>query len=131
MLPANTTQTQAPASSVQVAGERASLVQVHALVGEYAHLVRERFGKRVSAIWLYGSAARGDWTAESDIDVLVLLHNEEDGDMEWLVATAYRIGLAKRHLLLQPVMLTKAEFDRLAARERRFALDILREGRTV
>lgn len=98
------------------------------LARDYAGLVREHFGERVRDIWLYGSAARGDWTEASDIDVLVLLHREDAGDMEWLVGTAYRIGLAERHLLLQPVMLTTAEFDLLAAKERRFALDILQEG---
>ena len=101
---------------------------VRDLVQDFARLVREHFGERVAGIWLYGSAARGDWVEDSDIDVLVLLHREEEDDMEWLVRTAYRIGLAERHLLLQPVMLTKAEFDGLAARERRFARDVLREG---
>lgn len=110
-------------------GEGVSALQdVRDLFQEYARLVREHFDSRVTAIWLYGSAARGDWVLGSDIDVLVLLEGEQDHDMEWLVATAYRIGLAERHLLLQPVMLPKAEFDRLLARERRFALDIVREG---
>ena len=108
--------------------DRSTLEDVHDLVQRYARLVREHFGNRVRNIWLYGSAARGDWTADSDIDVLVLLHSEEDGDMEWLIGTAYQIGLKDRHLLLQPVMLTTAEFDRLAARERRFAHDVLKEG---
>jgi len=106
----------------------AKLEEVRALVRRYAALVREHFGQRVTAIWLYGSAARGDWTESSDIDVLVLLDREEASDMEWLVSTAYRIGLSECHLLLQPVMLTQAEFDHLVARERRFAGDILREG---
>lgn len=79
-------------------------------------------------VWLYGSAARGDWTSDSDIDVLVILHNEEQGDIEWLVETAYRKGLSEHHLLLQPVLLTTKEVDHLAARERRFARDVLREG---
>jgi len=105
-----------------------TLQAVRELVSEFSRLVREHFGDRVRDIWLYGSAARGDWTEESDIDVLVVLHVEENGDMEWIVKTAYRIGLAQRRLLLQPVMLTAEEFDKLAARERRFARDILREG---
>ena len=102
--------------------------QVHSLVHDYAQLIRDHFGARVRDVWLYGSAARGEWTSDSDIDVLVLLHAEEKGDVEWLVETAYRLGLTERHLLLQPVMLTTAEFDHLAARERRFARDVLREG---
>lgn len=104
------------------------LDQVRALVHDYAHIVREHFGERVRDIWLYGSAARGDWTTDSDIDVLVLLYREEQGDIEWLVETAYRMGLSEHHLLLQPVLLTTTEFDHLAARERRFARDVVREG---
>jgi predicted nucleotidyltransferase len=105
-----------------------ALHDVRSLFREYARMVRAHFGERVTGIWLYGSAARGDWTPASDIDVLVLLEREEAGDMEWLVATAYRIGLSDRHLLLQPVMLPQAEFDRLLDRERRFARDVLSEG---
>ena len=101
---------------------------MHALVGDYAQQIRQHFGSRVRDVWLYGSAARGDWTSESDIDVLILLHDEEHGDVKWLVEKAYQLGLTENHLLLQPVLLTTAEFDHLAARERRFALDILKEG---
>jgi len=104
------------------------LDEVHALVHNYARRVREHFGKRVRNVWLYGSAARGDWTTESDIDVLVLLYHEEEGDIEWLVETAYRMGLSEHGLLLQPVLLTTKEFDHLATRERRFARDVLRDG---
>ena len=96
----------------------AEIERVHGLVRDYAQLVRERFGARVRDVWIYGSAARGDWTADSDIDVLILLDYEEQGDVEWLVETAYRLGLAEHHLLLQPVMFTTAEFDHLVARER-------------
>ena len=94
----------------------------------YAERVRGHFGRRLVKIFLFGSAARGDWVAESDIDVLILLEQEEESDMTWLVKTAYQTGLVERHLLLQPVMMTKAEFDELVARERRFATDVLQEG---
>ena len=50
---------------------RHRLDEARSLFREYAALVREHFGERVAAVWLYGSAARGDWTDESDIDVLV------------------------------------------------------------
>ncbi len=104
------------------------LEAVRELVREYADEVRAHFGERVRDIRLYGSAARGDWTEDSDIDVLVVLYAEEPGDMEWLVNTAYRMGLCERRLLLQPIMLTAEQFDDLVSRERSFAVDILREG---
>ena len=105
-----------------------NLKRARAAAEEYARQVRARFGKRTSRITLYGSAARGDWTDESDIDVLILLDREEPGDMEWLVNTAYAVGISQRHLLLQPVMLTADEFKHLVDRERRFATDVLNEG---
>ncbi|MBN1675004.1 MAG: nucleotidyltransferase domain-containing protein [Kiritimatiellae bacterium] len=104
------------------------LEDVRGLFRIYAERVREHFGDRVDRIWLYGSAARGDWTAQSDIDVLVILDEEQPGDLEWLVRVAYRVGLAERHLLLQPILLTTDAFEQLVAKERRFALDVLREG---
>ncbi len=117
-----------PQSEDEPQARPAALQQVRALAHDYARLVREHFGERVRDVWLYGSAARGDWTTDSDIDVLVLLYHEAEGDIEWLVETAYRLGLAEHRLLLQPVMLTTDEFDHLASRERRFAHDVLREG---
>ncbi|MBT7065317.1 MAG: nucleotidyltransferase domain-containing protein [Verrucomicrobia bacterium] len=116
------------APTQELTSRAVELDEVHALVHNYARRVREHFGKRVRNVWLYGSAARGDWTTESDIDVLVLLYHEEEGDIEWLVETAYRMGLSEHGLLLQPVLLTTKEFDHLATRERRFARDVLRDG---
>jgi len=110
------------------AHEDRSLATAREAFRVYAGRVRDHFGQRVTGILLYGSAARGDWTNESDIDVLVLLENERDDDVAWLVKTAYQTGLVERRLLLQPVMMTQAEFDALVARERRFAMDVLREG---
>ena len=34
------------------------------------------YGTRLNQVWLYGSYARGDFHAESDIDFLVVLHDE-------------------------------------------------------
>ena len=98
----------APTRGHSEQGTAARLEDARRVTREYAGLVREHFGERVRNVWLYGSAARGDWTPESDIDVLVVLKNEQAGDIEWLVQTAYRVGLVERHLLLQPVMLTAA-----------------------
>ena len=50
---------------------------------QYAEDVRGHFGDRLRGIRLYGSTARGDWTPESDIDVLVLLDGVTTQDSEW------------------------------------------------
>jgi len=38
--------------------------------------LQELYGDRLAGLVLYGSMARGDYDAESDIDLLVLLHGD-------------------------------------------------------
>lgn len=104
------------------------LAQIHAVAERYAAEVRARFGKRVRRIRLYGSAARGDWTPESDIDVLVLLDEVATEDSRWLSARAFAMGLMETGLLLQPLYMPEADFTHLRNRERRFALEVEKEG---
>ena len=49
-----------------------------AAVMEYIARIRSRFSDRILAVILFGSKARGDADAESDIDLLVLLDAESD-----------------------------------------------------
>lgn len=105
-----------------------ALQDARALAKRYAKDVRLHFGNRVSSIRLYGSAARGDWTPESDIDVLILLDHVHNEDSEWIVSHAVTLGLLGSGLLLQPLFMTTADFAHLQNRERRFAIEVDREG---
>lgn len=48
-------------------------VSVRELVYEYAKDMRRLFGKDLSQILIYGSYARGDYTENSDVDVMILV----------------------------------------------------------
>lgn len=102
--------------------------RVARLAEAYAGQVREHFGPRVHRIRLYGSAVRGDWTPESDIDVLVTLDDVSPEDADWLSAQAFHMGMVGTGLLLQPVFMAEKHFAHLLARERAFALAVEREG---
>lgn len=104
------------------------LERARVVAREFAAEVRLHFGKRLKAVRLYGSAARGDWSAESDIDVLVLLDHVESEDEDWLIHRAFELGLGKSGLLLQPLFMTESDFSELVARERLFAREVQREG---
>ncbi len=106
----------------------AALAEVRALARAYADEVRVHFGERARRICLYGSAARGDWTEESDVDVLVLLDVVGMTDRRWLTDRATEVGLFACDILLQPLPLAEAEFNELRDRERLFAQDVEREG---
>lgn len=43
------------------------------VVEKYAAEARQQFGKKLQGVILYGSCARGDFSSDSDIDILVLL----------------------------------------------------------
>lgn len=107
------------------------LQRVVCLAEAYANKVRLHFGDRVKRIRLYGSAARGDWTPESDIDVLVTLDDVCPEDADWLSAQAFHMGVVDTGLLLQPLFMTETAFVHLLARERAFALEVEREGRAL
>ena len=98
------------------------------LAREYAAAIRAQFGARVRDLRLYGSATRGDWTAASDIDVLVLLDHVETADEEWLVHRAVELGLLRSGVVLQPLFMAETQFREMQQRERAFALSVAREG---
>ncbi len=51
--------------------------QIQPLLDEFVQAMRRLYGWRLSRIILFGSFARGEAHAESDVDLLVLLHEEE------------------------------------------------------
>jgi len=95
---------------------------------EFATAIRLYFGLRLKALRLYGSAARGDWSPESDIDVLVLLDRVEPADGDWITNRAVQLGVLGSGLILQPLFMAAAEFNELLARERLFAREVQRDG---
>jgi predicted nucleotidyltransferase len=106
----------------------AAVERARAVARQFAAAARRHFGKRLKAVRLYGSAARGDWTKESDIDVLVLLDRVRPKDTDWLIHRAALLGLHGSGLLLQPLFMTESAFAKMLARELLFALEVQREG---
>ena len=86
-----------------------------------------RFDRRLLELRLFGSRARGEGHPESDLDVLVVVH-------ELTSAGRREVGhfsgdLLTRHgVLVAPLALSAAELDLLRARERRIVAEIDRDG---
>jgi predicted nucleotidyltransferase len=78
----------------------------------YVDTVRAHYGARLVDIFVFGSRARGDHHADSDIDLAVIL---EDGDWVdwrenwWLAGEAHR-PLLDADLIVQPVTLRMSEW---------------------
>lgn len=95
---------------------------------EFARHLRSRFDARIKSIRLFGSAARGDWTEESDIDVLVLLDGPPGHDADEISRLAFHLGSVEAGIPLRALVMSEPQFQHLLSRERRLALDIRAEG---
>lgn len=108
--------------------EPVDLERARDVARKFAAVVRSHFGARLKAVRLYGSAARGDWSAESDIDVLVLLDRVESEDGDWMISRAVQFGVLDSGFMLQPLFMSETDFNELTARERLFAREVRQDG---
>lgn len=82
-----------------------------ALIDRFRKTVEETYGENLDQIILYGSRARGDWEAESDVDLLVVLKELKDfwGEVRRLEAIAYHTTFGSGVPILLSVIPVKAE----------------------
>ena len=96
-------------------------------VAEIRERVNGLVGSRLKGLYVFGSKARGDYDAESDVDLAILVDDLDNPlkrriiDMVVEVETRYIV-------VISSVVLSWKEFSHLLERERRLALDIEREG---
>ena len=89
-----------------------------------------RFGDRVEVITLFGSYARGDFAAESDVDVLVVVRGLTWQERREVFDLAYDV-YAERLVDLSPLAMSSSEWAEQERREVLLAADIEREGVAV
>ena len=72
-----------------------------------AGIAKDVYGDRLVEVWMYGSRARGDWHAESDLDLLMVLV-EEDGPRHrrWRALPELREKLIERYEYLAQSMIS-------------------------
>jgi len=76
------------------------------LLQKCRHALERLYGSRLEGVVLFGSCARGEEEAESDVDLLVLLRGQFDlfGEIQKIVDALYAIGLdSGRCISAQPV----------------------------
>jgi len=87
----------------------------------------QRYRDRIERLVLYGSRARGDYDAGSDIDVAIIVKDlDRETKLDILDVVA---DLELKHLVpLSTLVLSSEAYTDLLHRERRIALDIEDEG---
>ena len=99
-------------------------------VERFAATLRERWGREILEIHLFGSKARGDAGPESDVDLLIVTERDDWKlkDEIGRVATAI---LLSEGIYLSIKVLGKALYQRFVALEAPFIKNVLREGVSV
>lgn len=98
-------------------------------IERFTRQVRQLFPDRVRSIVLFGSKATGVATAESDVDILVIVDRKDRGITEAIFDIAHEIFLDTECLVtINPVVSSEGYYSNLLSRERRFALDIEKHG---
>ena len=89
------------------------------------------FAPEVQSIMLFGSAARGQATARSDIDILVLVPNSEEEQFKKLMNSVDKLAgeVSGRHpAKLAPIVMMTKDFEKSIRDKKGFAIDVLKDG---
>jgi len=89
--------------------------------------LQEQWGDRIAHVWLFGSKARGDSDAESDVDLLIVTHGGDDLLREAVSEVAYDLSLEHSVLLCEHVVSAR-RFAQMRARQEPLYRNISREG---
>ncbi|WP_297549435.1 nucleotidyltransferase domain-containing protein [Thermococcus sp.] len=88
---------------------------------EFIEYLKRNFGDRIKGIYLFGSYVSGDYTDESDVDVLII----GDLSLDDILDEVFRI-LMKHGVLLNVIIEKPEEFERW--KDTSFHRTVLSEG---
>ncbi len=93
----------------------------------FVKTLKEKYGKKVEKIILFGSVARGDDREDSDIDILIIT-KEDSFEMQRLVSDIVVDILLKTRVYISAKVLSSSEFGLLRRTNSSFYRNISREG---
>ncbi len=82
-------------------------------LAEYLTRLHEQFGDQVQRVILYGSKVRGDFDAESDIDVFIVVKDDDRQRARALTQLGVDVDL-KYDVLLGDFVVPQTRFERMA-----------------
>jgi uncharacterized protein len=102
-----------------------SSIQSDPVLTFFKEAVMARLGKHLRQVLLFGSRARGDATAESDYDLLVVVDQVDSSITKWIDAIAGQV-LIEHGAVLSAFPIT--ERDRVRRRYSPMLINAAREG---
>lgn len=100
---------------------------VEAALAAYVERVTRLYSTEIAFIILFGSQARGDFGAESDIDVLVVLQNDSPALREALADVAWQVQ-HEYGVVISDILRSVEQFEHMRANRFPFYQSLEREG---
>jgi predicted nucleotidyltransferase len=102
-------------------------IETNKVLKELKHGMESQLGDRLVKMVVFGSRARGDFDAESDTDIAIIVRGLSR-ELKYQILDAVAEIEMKFIIPLSVIVFSENEFERLKKRERRIALDIEKEG---
>jgi predicted nucleotidyltransferase len=102
-------------------------IETDKVLKELKHGMENQLGDRLVKMVVFGSRARGDFGAESDTDIAIIVR-ELSRELKYQILDTVADIEMEFVIPLSVVVFSESEFERLKKRERRIALDIEKEG---
>ena len=97
------------------------------IIEEFKRRIEQRFPGELVRLVVFGSQARGDATAESDIDVLAVVHSEDWKLGDEIRGIGYELEIA-HGLVLSIQVMGQRYYEDLKTRGSSFLRNVEREG---
>ena len=99
--------------------------KIKKILQELKHGLSEILGERLEAVYLYGSHARGEAWAGSDVDVLILIRGEFDfynlmdatSDLAWKLSLENDVVISRVFMSTEKYLIGKSPFIMNVQRE--------------
>jgi predicted nucleotidyltransferase len=109
---------------------KGQMVPISKIIDHFTSELRERLGEKILGIYLFGSAAKGTATKDSDIDILVVYSDMEEWNLlEVASEISFEIG-CEEGKLIETVAMSKQEFEQSLGRSP-FLWEVLKFGRPI
>lgn len=96
-------------------------------VDQFAKLMRDKLGRALVKMELFGSKIKGNFTETSDIDILIIARERTFDVMEAVADVTARLNI-EYNLSLSPVVFSEQEFKVNADMSSPFSLAVEAEG---
>lgn len=105
-------------------------VAISNIIERFSSELQNRLGEKIVGIYLFGSAAKGTSSEESDIDILVVYSDMEEWDLLEVVSEISFNIACKEGKLIEAVPMSKQEFKQSLGRSP-FLWEVLMFGRPI